>query len=50
MKTKLENWNELWKNLEDVFCILAYKRLKQQVIMGNQNNNNYPKLKKKSYD
>ena len=29
---------------------LENKRLKQQVIMGDQNNNNYPKLKKKSYD
>ena len=34
-KTKLENHNELWKNLESMFCILAYKRLKQQVLMGN---------------
>ena len=24
MKTKLENWNEFWRNLEDEFCTLAY--------------------------
>ena len=26
MKTKLEDWNEIWTKLEGQFCILAFKK------------------------
>ena len=29
MKTMLDDWNELWWNLESKFCILAKKKRKE---------------------